>query len=123
MLLWTGICSLIFWGSGPREIWIGDEGQRKKGTNSKGERNAPQECKPLLYHAAMLYFVECHISCRNYFCRIAKFEDTSNHSGVYLAGGSRGPDPPELPSGIHVKRKNPMRIFFVQGVGWGLDSP
>ena len=33
-------------------------------------------------------------------------------------GGSRGPDPPELPSGVHAKRKNPLRIFFVErGVG------
>ena len=34
------------------------------------------------------------------------------------AGGSRGPDfPPELPSGVHAKRKNPVTIFFVEGVG------
>jgi len=30
-------------------------------------------------------------------------------------GGSRGPDPPELPSGVHAKYKNPLRIFFVRG--------
>jgi len=28
-------------------------------------------------------------------------------------------DPPELPSGVHAKRKNPVRIFFVKGEGLG----
>ena len=40
--------------------------------------------------------------------------------------GSRGPDPPpppppELPSGVHAKHKNPVRIFFVEGV-WGYTA-
>jgi len=29
--------------------------------------------------------------------------------------GSRGSDPPELPSGVHAKRKNPVRIFRTGG--------
>jgi len=33
-------------------------------------------------------------------------------------GGSRGPDPPELPSGVHAKRKSRVRIFFVEGGRW-----
>ena len=32
---------------------------------------------------------------------------------------SRGPDPPELPSGVHAKRKIPVRIFFLEGGGVG----
>ena len=30
-----------------------------------------------------------------------------------------GPPPPELPSGVHLKHKNPVRFFFVEGVGVG----
>ena len=37
-------------------------------------------------------------------------------------GGSRGPDPPELPSGAHTKRTNLVRIFFAEGGGRGLGS-
>ena len=33
-------------------------------------------------------------------------------------GGSRGPDRPELPSGVRVRRKNPV-IFFLTGGGGG----
>ena len=34
-------------------------------------------------------------------------------------GGIRTPLPPELPSGVHAKRKNPVRIFFSEGGGIG----
>jgi len=36
--------------------------------------------------------------------------------------GSRGPDPLEMPSGVHAKRKKPVRIFFVMGGSRGLGS-
>jgi len=36
--------------------------------------------------------------------------------------GSRSPDPPEVPSAVHAKCKNPVRIFFLEGGGYGLGS-
>ena len=38
-------------------------------------------------------------------------------SGVAGRGvqGSGPPPPPELPSGVHAKRKNPVTIFFSEG--------
>ena len=34
-----------------------------------------------------------------------------------------GPDPPELPSGVHAKRKNPVIFFSYRGVGVGAGQP
>jgi len=47
--------------------------------------------------------------------------DINRCSGVAgrKGGGSKCPDPPELSSGVHAKRKNPLRIFFVEGGGRG----
>jgi len=43
-------------------------------------------------------------------------------SGIAGQGGppSRGPDPPELPSGVHAKRKNQVIIFCAEGVVVGV---
>jgi len=43
------------------------------------------------------------------------------HVGVLNSGvagrGSRGPDPPELPSGVHAKRKKSDENFLCKGGG------
>ena len=40
-------------------------------------------------------------------------------SGVAGRGGPGVRTPPELPSGVYAKRKNPVRILFVRGWGVG----
>jgi len=46
-------------------------------------------------------------------------------SGV-VGRGSKGPNPLELPNGVHTKSKNPVRTFSYRGWGWrvgcGVDS-
>ena len=42
---------------------------------------------------------------------------------IGIAGrGIQGSGPPELPSGVHAKRKNPVRIFFSEGGGGGYTA-
>jgi len=38
-----------------------------------------------------------------------------NKAGGVAGRGVQGSGPPELPSGVHAKRKNPVRIFFPTG--------
>jgi len=50
-------------------------------------RRAPRECKPPHRQAAIVNFVERHILCHKYFCRITKFgEDILNHGRAITSG-------------------------------------
>ena len=58
-----------------------------------------------------------------YLPRIILGKHAAAISGVAGRGGPGVRTPPELPSGVHAKRKSPVRIFFVRGRGGrGLGS-
>jgi len=74
-------------------------------------------------NVAILASIDDRLSRSSSSCEQHPYVTASHHfQRRSWPGGSRGPDPPELPSWVYAKRKNLVRVFFVEGGGGGVGG-